>query len=48
MVEALTELRAPYTDARKPRARDEHVEQVLAVKIEAIKARGKRAALRRR
>ena len=30
---------APYADARKPRARDEHAEQLLAAKIEAIKTR---------
>jgi hypothetical protein len=39
LVEALAGLRAPYADARKPRARDEHAEQLLAAKIAAIKAR---------
>ena len=39
MVEALAGLRAPYADARKPRARDEHAEHLLKAKIEAIKAR---------
>jgi tellurite resistance protein len=38
-VEALAGLRAPYADARKPRARDEHAEQLLEAKIEAIRAR---------
>jgi tellurite resistance protein len=39
LVEALAGLRAPYADARKPRARDEHAEQLLAAKIEAIRTR---------
>ncbi len=39
LVEALAGLRAPYADARKPRARDEHAEQLLEAKIEAIKTR---------
>jgi hypothetical protein len=39
LVEALAGLRAPYADARKPRARDEHAEELLAAKIEAIRAR---------
>ena len=39
LVEALAGLRAPYADARKPRARDEHAEQLLAAKIAAIKTR---------
>ena len=39
LVEALAGLRAPYADARKPRARDEHAEQLLAARIAAIKAR---------
>ena len=38
-VEAIAGLRAPHADARKPRARDEHAEQLLQAKIEAIKAR---------
>jgi Protein of unknown function (DUF3141) len=39
LVEALAGLRAPYADARKPRARDEHAEELLATKIEAIRTR---------
>jgi pimeloyl-ACP methyl ester carboxylesterase/tellurite resistance protein len=39
LVEALAGLRAPYADAKKPRARDEHAEQLLEAKIEAIKTR---------
>ena len=39
LVEALAGLRAPHADARKPRARDEHAEQLLEAKIEAIKTR---------
>ena len=39
LVEALAGLRAPYADARKPRARDEQAERTLAAKIEAIKTR---------
>jgi hypothetical protein len=39
LIEALAGLRAPYADARKPRARDEHAEQLLAAKIEAIRTR---------
>jgi pimeloyl-ACP methyl ester carboxylesterase/tellurite resistance protein len=39
LVEALAGLRAPYADASKPRARDEHAEQLLAAKIEAIRTR---------
>jgi tellurite resistance protein len=39
LVEALAGLRAPYADARKPRARDEHAEQILAARIAAIKTR---------
>ena len=39
LVEALAGLRGGYVDARKPRARDEHGEQLLAAKIEAIKTR---------
>jgi len=39
LVEALAGLRAPYADARKPRARDEHAERTLQAKIVAIKAR---------
>jgi tellurite resistance protein len=39
LVQALAGLRAPYADARKPRARDEHAEQLLEAKIEAIKTR---------
>jgi tellurite resistance protein len=39
LVEALAGLRAPYADARKPRARDEHAEKLLAAKIEAIRTR---------
>jgi pimeloyl-ACP methyl ester carboxylesterase/tellurite resistance protein len=39
MVEALAGLRAPYADARKPRARDEHAERTLQAKIAAIKTR---------
>src|SRR5690606_17792821 len=42
LVEALAGLRAPYADARKPRARDEHAEQLLQGKIEAIRAREER------
>ena len=38
-MEALAGLRAPYADARKPRARDEHAEQLLAARIAAIKTR---------
>jgi pimeloyl-ACP methyl ester carboxylesterase/tellurite resistance protein len=39
MVEALAGLRAPYADARKARARDEHAEQLLEAKITALKTR---------
>jgi hypothetical protein len=39
LVEALAGLRAPYADATKPRARDEHAEKLLAAKIEAIRTR---------
>jgi pimeloyl-ACP methyl ester carboxylesterase/tellurite resistance protein len=39
LVEALAGLRAPYADARKPRARDEHAERILEARIAAIKAR---------
>ena len=39
LVEALAGVRAPYADVRKPRARDEHAEQILAARIAAIKAR---------
>ena len=39
LIEALAGLRAPYADASKPRARDEHAEQLLAAKIEAIRTR---------
>jgi Protein of unknown function (DUF3141) len=39
VIEALTGLRAPYADARKPRARDEHAERTLEAKIAAIKTR---------
>jgi tellurite resistance protein len=39
LVEALAGLRAPYADARKPRARDEHAEQLLEARIKAIKTR---------
>ncbi|MGH6942888.1 MAG: DUF3141 domain-containing protein, partial [Geminicoccaceae bacterium] len=39
LVEALAGLRAPYVDARKPRARDEDAERTLRAKIEAIKTR---------
>jgi tellurite resistance protein len=39
LVEALAGLRAPYADARKPRARDEHAEQLLQARIAAIKTR---------
>ena len=39
LIEALAGLRAPYADANKPRARDEHAEQLLAAKFEAIRAR---------
>jgi pimeloyl-ACP methyl ester carboxylesterase/tellurite resistance protein len=42
LVEAIAGLRAPYADATKPRARDEHAEQLLAAKIEAIKTREER------
>jgi pimeloyl-ACP methyl ester carboxylesterase len=45
LVEALAGLRAPYADARKPRARDEHAEQLLEAKIEAIRAREERGGL---
>jgi pimeloyl-ACP methyl ester carboxylesterase len=38
-MEAIAGLRAPYADARKPRARDEHAERLLQAKIEAIRAR---------
>jgi hypothetical protein len=43
VIEALTELRAPYAEARKPRARDEH-----AKRSSRSRSRRKRAALRRR
>ena len=39
LVEALAGVRAPYADVRKPRARDEHAEQILAARIAAIKTR---------
>jgi tellurite resistance protein len=39
LVEALAGLRAPYADATKPRARDEHAERLLAAKVEAIRTR---------
>jgi tellurite resistance protein len=39
LVEALAGLRAPYADARKPRARDEHAERTLRTRIEAIRTR---------
>jgi pimeloyl-ACP methyl ester carboxylesterase/tellurite resistance protein len=39
LVEALAGLRAPYADARKPRARDEQAERTLAARIAAIKTR---------
>ena len=39
LVEALAGLRAPYADARKPRARDEQAEQLLEARIEAIRKR---------
>jgi tellurite resistance protein len=39
LVEALAGLRAPYGDARKPRARDEQAEKLLAARIEAIRSR---------
>jgi tellurite resistance protein len=39
LVEALAGLRAPYADARKARARDEHAEQLLEARIAAIKTR---------
>jgi tellurite resistance protein len=39
LVEALAGVRAPHADARKPRARDEHAEQLLAARIAAIKTR---------
>jgi hypothetical protein len=39
LVEALAGLRAPYADAKKPRARDEHAEQLLEARIKAIKTR---------
>jgi tellurite resistance protein len=39
LVEALAGLRAPHADARKPRAQDEHAEQLLEAKVAAIKAR---------
>jgi hypothetical protein len=39
LVEALAGLRGAYADARKPRARDEHGERLLAARIEAIRAR---------
>jgi tellurite resistance protein len=42
LVEALAGLRAPYTNARKPRARDEHLEKVLEAKVEALKRREER------
>ena len=42
LVEALAGLGAPHADARKPRARDEHAEQLLAARIGAIKAREER------
>jgi tellurite resistance protein len=42
LVEALAGLRASYADARKPRARDEHAEQLLEAKIAAIRAREER------
>ena len=39
LVEALAGLRAPYADDRKARARDEHAEQLLQARVEAIEAR---------
>jgi hypothetical protein len=39
LVEAIAGLRAPYADATKPRARDEHAEQLLEAKIAAIRSR---------
>jgi tellurite resistance protein len=39
VVEAWAGLRAPHADARKPRARDEHAEQLLAARMKAIRAR---------
>ena len=39
LVEALAGLRAPHADARKPRARNEALEQMLEAKIAAIRAR---------
>jgi hypothetical protein len=42
LVEALAGLRAPHADAGKQRARDEHAEQMLAAKVEAIKTREER------
>jgi tellurite resistance protein len=41
-VEALAGLRAPHADANKLRARDEHVEQLFAAKVEVIKTREER------
>jgi pimeloyl-ACP methyl ester carboxylesterase len=45
LVEAIAGLRAPYADARKPRARDEHAERQLEAKIAAIKAREEQGGL---
>lgn len=42
LVEALTGLRAPYADERKPRARDDELEERLHDKIEAIRTRQNR------
>jgi tellurite resistance protein len=39
LVEALAGLRGAYADARKPQARDEQGERMLAAKIEAIRGR---------
>ena len=39
LVEALAGLRAPHADARKPRARNEALEQMLEAKIATIRAR---------
>ncbi len=39
IIEALAGLRAPYVDARKPRARNEVLEELLERKIAAIRAR---------
>ncbi|HET6467246.1 MAG TPA: DUF3141 domain-containing protein, partial [Geminicoccaceae bacterium] len=39
LVEAVAGLQAPYADERKPRARDQAIEELLARKMEAIDAR---------